>query len=175
MYRHPGDAGRRHFGARCQLLCHLSGQRAELELSGARTRLKTLLGRGSSPGDVDLTDELAITPSVEALELQTLSQKAFASRPDLRALELGQVRAQSDIRLQIANGIGYLSEDRKRYGLALGLDVETNAVMAALRKFLGLFGSVNVLRTRAVTHQAPLGALAREAGDHNAFMCANAE
>ena len=31
----------------------------------------------------------------------------------------------------VRRGLGYLSEDRKRYGLALGLDVETNTVLAA--------------------------------------------
>jgi ribose transport system ATP-binding protein len=36
----------------------------------------------------------------------------------------------------VAAGIGYLSEDRKRYGLATGMDVEANVVMANLRKFL---------------------------------------
>jgi ribose transport system ATP-binding protein len=61
-----------------------------------------------------------------------------------------QIRSPTDA---VKHGIGYLSEDRKRYGLALGLDVETNAVMAALRKFLGLFGSVNVSRTRAAAQQ----------------------
>ncbi len=35
-------------------------------------------------------------------------------------------------------GIGYLSEDRKRYGLALGMDVQANTVMATLSRFLGL-------------------------------------
>ncbi|MCB9422110.1 MAG: sugar ABC transporter ATP-binding protein [Ardenticatenaceae bacterium] len=41
------------------------------------------------------------------------------------------------------NGIGYLSEDRKRYGLALGLEVKENVAMAALGKFLGVLGWVN--------------------------------
>ena len=41
-----------------------------------------------------------------------------------------------------AHGIGYLSEDRKRYGLALGMDVETNIVLASLRRFLGWLGWV---------------------------------
>src|SRR5207248_7146979 len=31
----------------------------------------------------------------------------------------------------VRHGIAYLSEDRKRYGLALGLDVEVNTVLAA--------------------------------------------
>jgi ribose transport system ATP-binding protein len=36
----------------------------------------------------------------------------------------------------VARGIGYLSEDRKRFGLATGMDVESNIVMSNLRKFL---------------------------------------
>ncbi len=35
----------------------------------------------------------------------------------------------------VKNGIGYLSEDRKRYGLALNLDVAENSVLADLPKF----------------------------------------
>ncbi|HLZ29188.1 MAG TPA: sugar ABC transporter ATP-binding protein [Chloroflexota bacterium] len=46
-------------------------------------------------------------------------------------------------------GIGYLSEDRKRYGLALSLDVEINTVLAALSAFLGVLGWVLPARTRA--------------------------
>ena len=37
----------------------------------------------------------------------------------------------------VAHGIGYLSEDRKHFGLATGLDVETNNVMPSLRSFVG--------------------------------------
>jgi ribose transport system ATP-binding protein len=43
----------------------------------------------------------------------------------------------------VRHGIGYLSEDRKRYGLTLGMDVETNVVLAAYKKFLGFLGVVN--------------------------------
>ena len=43
----------------------------------------------------------------------------------------------------VKNGIGYLSEDRKRYGLTLGMDVATNIVLAAFNKFLGFLGQVN--------------------------------
>ncbi|WGS48392.1 sugar ABC transporter ATP-binding protein [Paraburkholderia sp. D15] len=43
------------------------------------------------------------------------------------------IRQPSDA---VAHGIGYLSEDRKRYGLATGMDVESNIVMSNLRKFL---------------------------------------
>ena len=43
----------------------------------------------------------------------------------------------------VKHGIGYLSEDRKRYGLTLGMDVETNIVLASFRKFIGFLGWVN--------------------------------
>lgn len=48
----------------------------------------------------------------------------------------------------VKHGIGYLSEDRKRYGLTLGMDVETNIVLASFKKFLGFFGWVNRSGTR---------------------------
>ena len=38
----------------------------------------------------------------------------------------------------VAAGIGYLSEDRKRFGLAVGMDVAANTVMANLEKYLSL-------------------------------------
>ncbi len=40
-------------------------------------------------------------------------------------------------------GIGYLSEDRKRYGLALGMDVKTNIVLAALDRYTNVAGTVD--------------------------------
>ena len=49
----------------------------------------------------------------------------------------------------VEHGIGYLSEDRKQYGLALGLNVETNLVLAALRRFTGPLGWVRSRMTRA--------------------------
>lgn len=45
-------------------------------------------------------------------------------------------------------GIGYLSEDRKRSGLALGMDVESNLLLAALERFLGMLGWVKRAATR---------------------------
>lgn len=47
----------------------------------------------------------------------------------------------------VRHGIGYLSEDRKRYGLALGMDVEANIVLASFQKFLGKLGVVNKGKT----------------------------
>ncbi len=46
-------------------------------------------------------------------------------------------------------GIGYLSEDRKRYGVTLGMDVKNNLVLATFRRFLGFFGWVNDVRIRS--------------------------
>jgi len=43
----------------------------------------------------------------------------------------------------VRHGIGYLSEDRKRYGLALGMDVKENNAMAAMRRFLTFLGQVD--------------------------------
>jgi ribose transport system ATP-binding protein len=40
----------------------------------------------------------------------------------------------------VNHGIGYLSEDRKRYGLALAMDVKENVALAAMKKFLKAFG-----------------------------------
>ena len=53
----------------------------------------------------------------------------------------------------VRNGIGYLSEDRKRYGLAVGLDVETNVVLAAMRRYVGPLGVVNSRETRATAER----------------------
>ncbi len=40
-------------------------------------------------------------------------------------------------------GIGYLSEDRKQFGLATGMDVANNVVMASLKRFAGPAGVLN--------------------------------
>ena len=50
-------------------------------------------------------------------------------------------------------GIAYLSEDRKRYGLALGMTVETNIVLSSLNRFMSSFGRIDTRRTRAVAEQ----------------------
>ncbi len=52
----------------------------------------------------------------------------------------------------VRHGIGYLSEDRKRYGLALKMDVETNVVLAALQKFVNAVGWVDRRRTTATAN-----------------------
>jgi len=56
-----------------------------------------------------------------------------------------QIKSPSDA---VKHGIGYLSEDRKRYGLTLSMDVEMNIVLASFRKFLGFVGWVNTSKTK---------------------------
>jgi ribose transport system ATP-binding protein len=58
------------------------------------------------------------------------------------------IRTPSDA---VGHGIAYLSEDRKRYGLALGMDVEVNTALASFRRFANRFGWV---KTRATREQA---------------------
>ena len=53
----------------------------------------------------------------------------------------------------VSHGIAYLSEDRKRFGLALGLDLEFNTVLASMRRFVSWFGYVLAARTRAVAER----------------------
>ncbi len=52
----------------------------------------------------------------------------------------------------VAHGIGYLSEDRKRYGLAIGLSVTENVLMASYDKYeSGIF--IHAGKVRAITNE----------------------
>lgn len=48
----------------------------------------------------------------------------------------------------VKHGIGYLSEDRKRYGLVLGLDIETNNVLPSFKRYLNKLGFVKENKTK---------------------------
>jgi len=52
----------------------------------------------------------------------------------------------------VNQGIGYLSEDRKRFGLAVGMSVCDNAVMASLNSFSSM-GFVNERKTHKVSKE----------------------
>jgi ribose transport system ATP-binding protein len=58
------------------------------------------------------------------------------------AIDSGEVRVRGEpIRLRspqdaVRAGIGYLSEDRKHFGLATGMDVESNITLPSLRRWL---------------------------------------
>lgn len=62
--------------------------------------------------------------------------------------QLRDIRSPSDA---VASGIGYLSEDRKHFGVALGMDVRANVAMASLARFTN---SVGVLHERAMQEVA---------------------
>jgi ribose transport system ATP-binding protein len=51
----------------------------------------------------------------------------------------------------VAHGIGYLSEDRKHFGLATGMDVETNIAMTSMPRFLraGVWLDAGAMRATA--------------------------
>jgi ribose transport system ATP-binding protein len=53
----------------------------------------------------------------------------------------------------VKHGIGYLSEDRKRYGLTLGMTVDENIVLASLRYFMRLFGWVDQPKALSVSSE----------------------
>jgi ribose transport system ATP-binding protein len=53
----------------------------------------------------------------------------------------------------VKNGIGYLSEDRKRYGLLVGMDVETNITISSYKKFSSWGGWMNKAQTHAAAEQ----------------------
>lgn len=53
----------------------------------------------------------------------------------------------------VKHGIGYLSEDRKQFGLTVGMDVESNIVLSTFNKFTGHFGFVNVAKTKAIAEK----------------------
>jgi len=66
------------------------------------------------------------------------------------------IRTPSDA---VANGVGYLSEDRKHFGLATGMDVESNIVLASMRRFLslGFFLKRPIIRETAASFVKRLG------------------
>lgn len=45
--------------------------------------------------------------------------------------------------IAVKHGIAYLSEDRKHYGLALGLDVDQNISLADMKQFINRIGIIN--------------------------------
>jgi len=53
----------------------------------------------------------------------------------------------------VAHGIGYLSEDRKHFGLATGLDVQTNIALASLSRFTNPLGAVDQRKTHAAAEK----------------------
>jgi ribose transport system ATP-binding protein len=116
------------------------------------------LSRGRAVRDVSF--------SLRRGEILGVAGLVGAGRTEMARLIFGADRADSgevivhgrSVRLggpadAVSHGIGYLSEDRKQHGLALGMDVETNVALASLRHFLKRLGRIDTKATRAVARQ----------------------
>lgn len=78
-----------------------------------------------------------------------VARAIFGADPiDSGAIEVhGQKARIRTPRDAVRLGIGYLSEDRKHFGLALGLDVETNIALSSMERFTSSLGLVNSQQT----------------------------
>jgi len=114
------------------------------------------LNRGRQVRDVSFQlrrgEILGVAGLVGAGRTEVMRAIFAADRPESGAvLVKGQpvsIRTPQDA---VRHGIAYLSEDRKRFGLALGMDVEVNTVLASFSRFASRLGWV---RARATREQA---------------------
>jgi ribose transport system ATP-binding protein len=92
---------------------------------------------------------LGIAGLVGAGRTEVMRAIFAADRPESGTIKVkGQVVTIRSPHDAVRHGIAYLSEDRKRYGLALGMDVETNTVLASLSRFANRVGWVRTGATR---------------------------
>jgi len=77
-------------------------RRGELNLITAKAKLQALLGRKASSEEFDILGELKEPVVGPRQELTPLVELALATRPDWIALERQTARAQSDLKLQLA-------------------------------------------------------------------------
>jgi ribose transport system ATP-binding protein len=111
------------------------------------------LNRGRQVRDISFQlhrgEILGIAGLVGAGRTEVMRAIFAADRPESGEITMNgkpvTIRSPSDA---VRNRIAYLSEDRKRYGLALGMDVEVNIVLASLRRFANSFGWVRTSATR---------------------------
>ena len=111
------------------------------------------LRRGKAIKDVSFTlrrgEILGVAGLMGAGRTEVMRAVFGADPPDAGEIFIRGKRVQvKSPRDAVRIGLGYLSEDRKRYGLSLGMDVENNLVLSALNKFLGLLGWVKRAATR---------------------------
>jgi len=96
-------------------------RRAELDLLTAKTKLQNLLGRKVAAEDFDVVGELKPAAHAAEPDLNSLREKAAASRPDAVALERTQARSRAELRLQLAQAkVDYVygAEYRRQQGVA---------------------------------------------------------
>lgn len=129
------------------------------DISGAEVALEVRnLSRGREIRDVSL--------SVRKGEILGLAGLMGAGRTEVaRAIFGADPRESGEIRVHgetvkvstptdaVRAGIGYLSEDRKHFGLATGLDVRNNIALASLERFTGLGGVLDDGAMKATAEQ----------------------
>ncbi len=128
------------------------------DLSGAETALELRhLWRGRELRDISFTlrrGEILGLAGLMGAGRTELARAIFGAEPCDRGeiLVRGRpvaIRAPADA---VRAGIGYLSEDRKQFGLAPGMDVRANVAMASLSRFASRIGTID---------EAALGRVAR--------------
>lgn len=126
------------------------------DLSGAETALEVIgLNRGREIQDVSF--------SVKKGEILGFAGLMGAGRTEVaRAIfgadkrDSGEIRVHGEVKNvnqpsdAVRAGIGYLSEDRKHFGLATGMDVRANIAMASLERFCGKMGRLDEPAMRSV-------------------------
>jgi len=104
------------------------------------------LTRGSAIRDVSFTvrkGEVLGFAGLMGAGRTEVARAVFGADP----IECGEIRVQGtkvsikSTKDAVRYGIGYLSEDRKQFGLATGMDVKTNVALASMRRFasFGIF------------------------------------
>ncbi|WP_374634298.1 sugar ABC transporter ATP-binding protein [Paracoccus sp. (in: a-proteobacteria)] len=119
------------------------------DLSAAEPALEVLgLGRGHELKDISFTlkqGEILGFAGLMGAGRTELARAIFGAEPP----DQGEIRVHGRavaIRTPadaVRAGIGYLSEDRKHYGLALGMDVRANIALASLPRFADRLGRID--------------------------------
>ncbi len=122
------------------------------DLSAAEPALEVLgLGRGHELKDISFTlkqGEILGFAGLMGAGRTELARAIFGAEPP----DQGEIRVHGRavaIRTPadaVRAGIGYLSEDRKHYGLALGMDVRANIALASLPRFADRLGRIDETR-----------------------------
>lgn len=124
---------------------YVSTQQITVEASETRVLEVTNLNRGSSVKDVSFhlaKGEILGFAGLMGAGRTEVARAIFGAD----AIDSGDIRIHGN-KVQIKaphdavkHGIGYLSEDRKRYGLMVDMDVKTNIAIASYRKARRLLG-----------------------------------
>ena len=119
------------------------------DLSGAETALEVRhLGRGRAVRDVSFVlkkgEILGFAGLMGAGRTEVARLIFGADHRDTGEIIIhGQHRNIASPQDAVRAGIGYLSEDRKHFGLALGLDVRANIALASLPRYADTLGRID--------------------------------